>query len=84
MWRDKMRRLEAHGDELKVAPSSRSTHCGFKYFGIWEADSDIADVSKSYEELSKVKDCARRREVDSAAKELVVGAGGGYRGRARA
>ncbi len=25
MWQDKIRRLEAHGDEFKLSPSSRST-----------------------------------------------------------
>ena len=28
MWQDKMRRLEAHGDEYKLAPYSRPTPCG--------------------------------------------------------
>ncbi len=37
-------------------------------FDLWEADRDHTDLAKSYEELSnKVKDYARKRELDSPA-----------------
>ena len=70
MWQDKMRRLEAHGDEFKLAPvfkinALRTLMIGKskEYFDLWEADKDHTDPSKSYEELlTKVKDYSRRRK----------------------
>ncbi len=94
MWQDKLRRLEAHRDEFKLAPVFRinalrtlmigkSKGC----FDLWEADKDHTDPSKSYEELlTNVKDHSRKRKSDSSAKEkmqrgedlLDVGAVGGW------
>ena len=58
MWQDKMRRLEAHGEEVKFAPvlkisALRTLMIGKSkgYFDLWEADKDHTDPSKSYEEL---------------------------------
>ena len=49
---------------------------------MWEADKDHTDPSKSYEELlSKVKDCSRRRKLDSSVNEKMSwndDTGGGY------
>ena len=64
MWQDIMRRLEAHGDEFKLAPvfkinALRTLMIGKakECFDLWEADKDHTDPSKSFEELlSKVKD----------------------------
>ena len=62
MWQDKMRGLEAHGDEFKWAPvfkinALRMLMTGKvkEYFDIWEA--------------SEVKDYARRRKLDSSGME---------------
>ncbi len=64
MWQGKRRKLEAHGDEFKLAPvfkinvsrmlmSSKAK----EYFGIREAGRDAIQAAKSYKELlSKVKD----------------------------
>jgi hypothetical protein len=79
MWQDKMRRLEAHGEEYKLAPvfkinTLRMLMIGQakEYFHFWEADRDPTDAAKTYEGLSnKVKDYARRRKLDSTAKEKV-------------
>ena len=89
-----MRRLEAHGDEFKLAPvfkinALRMLMAGKakEYFDLWEADRDTTDLAKSYEELlTKVKDYSRRRKLDSSAKEKMqhggepmdVGAVGGW------
>ncbi len=58
MWQDKMRRLEAHGDEHKPAPvfkinARRMLMIGKaeEYFDPWEGDRDSTDAAKSYEEL---------------------------------
>ncbi len=63
MWQDKMRRLEAHGDEFKSAPVFKinalcmlMTRKAREYFDIWEADRDTTDQAKACDELlSKVK-----------------------------
>ncbi len=63
MWQDKMRRLEAHGDEFKLATVLKMNALrtlmirkSKEYFDLWEADKDHTDPSKSYEELlAKVK-----------------------------
>ncbi len=58
-----------------------------EYFDLWEADRDTADPGTSYEELfRKVKGYARKRKLDSSAKEKMqhggdpmdVGAVGGW------
>ncbi len=77
LWQDKMRRLEAHGDESKLAPEFKINALrtlrivkSKEYFDSWEADKDHTDPSKSYEELlSKMKDYSRRRKLDSSVKE---------------
>ena len=58
MWQDKMRRLEAHGDEFKMPPVYKVnalrtliTGKAKEYFDLWEADRDNTDPAKSYEEL---------------------------------
>ncbi len=69
MLRDKMRRLEAHGDEHKLAPFFKINAMRVLITGkakvcadLWEGDRDNTDAAKSYEELlNKVKDYARRR-----------------------
>ena len=41
-------------------------------FDMWEADRDPTDAAKAYEELlSKVKDYARRKKLDTAAQKQV-------------
>ena len=70
MWQNKMRRLEAHGDEFKLAPvfkinALRTLMIGKSkdYFDLWEADKDHTDPSRSYEELlAKVKDYVLAQE----------------------
>jgi hypothetical protein len=77
MWRDKMRRLEAHGQEYKLWPVFKinalrmlMTGKAKEYFDLWEADRDTADAAKSHEELfAKVKEYARRRKLDSPVKK---------------
>ena len=94
MWQDKIRRLEAHGEEFKLAPvfkinALRTLMIGKskEYFDLWEADKDHTDPTKSYEELlAKVKDYSRRNKLDNSAKEKMqhggdpmdVGAVGGW------
>ncbi len=76
-WQDKMRRLEADGDELKLAPVFKinalrmlTTGKAKEYAQLWEADQDTTDPGKSHEELlAKVEDYSRRRKLDSSAKE---------------
>ena len=53
-WQDKMRRLEAHGDEYKLAPVFKinalrmlMTGKAKEYFDIWEADRDPTDSGKN-------------------------------------
>jgi hypothetical protein len=77
MWRDKMRKLEAHREEFKLAPIFEinafrmlMTGNAEEYFERWEADRDTTDAAKSYGELlGKVEDYPRTRKVDSSAKE---------------
>ncbi len=77
MWQDKMKRLEARGDEHKLAPAFKinalrmlMTGKAKEYFDLWEGDRDTTDVAKSYEELlNKVKDYARRRKLDNTAQK---------------
>ncbi len=64
-----------HGDEFKVpvyktnALMMLMTGKAKEYFDIWEAESDTPDAGKSSEELlTKVKDYARRRKLDSSAE----------------
>jgi hypothetical protein len=76
MWQDKMRRLEADGDEVKLAPAFkinalRTLMIGKsrEYFDLWEDDMDHTDPSRSYEELlAKVKDDSKIIKLDSSAK----------------
>ncbi len=64
IWQDKMRRLEDHGHEFKLAPvfkidALRMLMSGkaMEYFDLSEAGRDNMDQAKSYEELStKLKD----------------------------
>ena len=58
MWQDKMRRLEAHGEEFRLAPvfkinALRTLMIGKskEYFDLWESDKDHTDPSKAYEEV---------------------------------
>ncbi len=93
-WQNKMRRLEARGGEFKFAPLFKvhalrmlMTGKAKEHFDLWEADHDSTNVKQTCEELlSKVKDYARRRKLDTTAKEriqqggdpMVVGVVGGY------
>ncbi len=94
MRQDKMRRLEAHGEEYKLAPAFKintlrmlMTGKAKEYFDVWEADRDAVGAAKSYEELlAKVKDYSRWRKLDISVKAKMqhggdpmdVGAVGGY------
>ncbi len=94
MWQDTMRRLEAQGEELKLAPVFKinalrllMTGKAKEYFDLREGDRDTTDVAKSYEEFpGKVKDYSRRGSLDSSTKEKMqhggdpmdVGAVGGW------
>ncbi len=69
MWQDKMRRLEAHGEEFKSAPLFKinalrmfMTGIAEEYFDLREADHDPTYAKKTYDELL-VKDYARRRKL---------------------
>ncbi len=72
-----MRRLEAHGDEFKLAPLFKinalrmlMTGKTKEYFDLREAVHDPTMAKKTYEELlNKVKDYARRRKLETNAKE---------------
>ena len=71
--------MEAHGEEFKLAPLYKinalrmlMTGKAKEYFDLWEADHDPTNAAKTYEELlNKVKDYARRRKLDSSAKEKI-------------
>ena len=94
MCQDKMRRLEAHGEEFKLVPLFKinalrmlMTGEAKEYFGFRGADHDPTNAKKTYEELlNKVQDYARRRKLDTTAKEwtqqgrdsMDVGAVGGW------
>ncbi len=94
MWQDRMRRLEAQGEEFKLAPLLKITTLRMlttgkakEYFDLWEADHDPTNVWKTYEELlNKVMGYARRRKLDTTAKQrtqqggdpMDVGGVGGY------
>ncbi len=77
MGQDRMRRLEAHGDECKLAPVFEinalrmlMTGKAKEYFDFWEGDRDTTDVAKSCEELlNKFKDYDRRRKLDTMAQK---------------
>jgi hypothetical protein len=74
---DKLRRLEAHGEEYKFAPLYKInplrmliTGKANEYFDLREADRDRTNAAKAYEDLvNKAKDCSRRRKLDSTAQE---------------
>ena len=76
---DKLRRLEAHGDECKLAAVLKinalrtlATGKAREYFDLWEGDCGKVDAAKSFAELlSKLKDCARRRKLDTAAQKNI-------------
>jgi hypothetical protein len=65
--------VEANGEEFQLAPvykinAVRMLMMGKAnmYFDIWEADSNIIDAAKSYEELlAKVRDSVTRRKLDT-------------------
>ncbi len=84
VWQAKMRRLEAHGEEFKLALLCKInalriflTGNAKEYFDLWEADHHLANAKKTYEELlNKVKDHARRRKLDTTAKERMQQGGG--------
>ncbi len=85
---------EAHGEEYELAfvfkiNALRVLMIGKarEYFNLWEAVRDSIDAAKSCEELqNKDKDYARRRKLDSSAKQkahhggdpMDVGVVGGY------
>ncbi len=77
IWQDKTRRLEAHGDEFKLAPvfninvlSMLMAGKDKEYLFSWEAHRDTTDLAKLYEELlTKAKDHSRRRKLDISAKQ---------------
>ncbi len=77
MSQDKMRSLEAHGEEFKLAPlfkinASRMMMTGKakEYFDLREADHDPTHAKKRYEELlNKFKSYAGRRKLDITVKE---------------
>ncbi len=64
MWQDKMRRLEGHGDECKLALVFKindlrmlMTGKSKEYFDLWEADHDHTDAAEADGELlNKAKD----------------------------
>ena len=70
---DKLRRLESHGEEYKLAAVFKinalmmlTTGKAREYFDLWEADSGKADAAKSYTALlNKLKDFARRKKLGS-------------------
>ncbi len=84
IWQDTIRRLEARGDEYKLAPACKInsldiTLTGYakEYFDIWKAGWDNTEAAKSYEELfSKINDHARRHNLDSPPKKKMLHAGG--------
>ncbi len=56
MWQDKMRRLEGHGDEHKLAPYSKLTRMPMigkakEYFDLREADRDLRGVVEQGQRL---------------------------------
>ncbi len=69
--------MEAHGEEFKLTPLFKisalrmfTTGKAKQYLDVWEADHDPTNAKKTYEELlNKVKDDARRRNLDTTAKE---------------
>ncbi len=71
MWQDKTRRLEACGDEYKLAPAFNinalrmlMTATAKEYLDLWEGDRDNTDNAKSNEELlNKVQ-----RQTEKAGK----------------
>ncbi len=94
MWQDKTRRLEVHGEEFNLAPlfkinALRMLMAGTtkEYFDLWEADHDPTNEKTTYENLlNKVKDYARKRSLDTTARDRTqqggdlvdVGAVGGW------
>ncbi len=76
---DKMRRLEAHGDEYKLEPVFKintlkmlMTSKAKEYFDLGEGYRDTTDAAKSYEELLNMdKDYARRRKLNTTAQKNV-------------
>ena len=93
MWLDKMRRLEAHGDECKLAAVFKinalrmlTTGKAREYFDLWEGDRG-QDAAVAYEELlGKIKDYSRRIKLDHSVKKnmqqggdpMDVGVAGGW------
>ncbi len=77
MWQDKVRRLEAYGEEFKLPPLFKISALRVLmkgkakvHFDLREADRDPTSAKKTYMELlSKVKDYARKRKLDTNAKE---------------
>ncbi len=77
MWKDRMKRLEAHGEEFQLAPLYNINALGMFISTSWEADHDPTNAAKAYGELlNKVEDYARRRKLDSSAKDKIQQ--GGY------
>ncbi len=73
MRQDDVRRLEADGDELKLAPIFKisalrmlTTGKAKEHFDLWELDRDTADPAKAYQQLlGKVQNYSRRSQMDN-------------------
>ncbi len=79
MWQNNMRRLEAHGEEFKLASLYKinvmrmlMTGKAQEYFDVWEADHDPTNAAKTFKmQLNTVKDYPMSRKLDSSAKEKI-------------
>ncbi len=76
MWQDRLKRLEAHEHQYKLAPVFKINALrmlmmeGQGVFRLVEADRDHADPAKSFEELlNKAQDYARKRNLDNTAQK---------------
>ncbi len=75
MWQEKVRRLEAHVDEYRLAPAYMINASGFRiymagkakeYFDLWEVDWHHTDAARLYEELlNNVKKYIRTSKMDT-------------------
>ena len=76
-WRDKMARLEAHGDDYKMAPvfkinalKSLMVGRGKDLFEVWETAENAAHDEDFFQEvLAKAEDYARKKKLDNSAKQ---------------
>ncbi len=77
MWQDKMRRLEAHGKQFKLAPMFKISALRLlmagkakEYLDLRKVDRDTTDQAKAYDELSaNINKYSRIRKLDSSTKE---------------